>query len=137
MKAETIATSDATWGLPKLMRDEIGDRSADAILGANPFIGLDPTEMLADVARLMARALLRPEMLAQHARQLVSEFGRILAGRSELEPPAGDRRFADPSWRDHPLYRRWMQAYLVSAENLRQVVGVRSLVRRQELTGAV
>ncbi len=118
-----MAISDAAWDLSKLMRDEIGDRSADAILGANPFVGLDPTEMLADVARLMGRALLRPEMLAQHARQFVGEFGRILVGRSELEPAAGDRRFADPSWRDHPLYRRWMQAYLVSSQNLRQVVG--------------
>lgn len=118
-----MAVAEALRDFNKLVRDEIGNRSADAILGANPFVGLDPTEMMAAASRLIGRALLRPELLAERTRKLAGDLGRVAAGNCEVEPAAADRRFADPTWRGHPLYRRWMQAYLVCVQTLHEIVG--------------
>ncbi|TCK21263.1 hypothetical protein [Pseudonocardia endophytica] len=43
---------------------------------------------------------------------LAGETGRVVAGTSEVEPEKGDKRFRDPTWDDHPLYRRLKQEYL-------------------------
>ena len=40
------------------------------------------------------------------------ELLRIALGKSQMAPEKGDKRFADPAWRDNPLYRRAMQTYL-------------------------
>ncbi len=118
--ATAISNSVRELNRPPL--DELGDRSADAILGANPFVGFDAAEMVASASRVVARALQRPDQLAESITRLVVELGKTAVARSEVEPAPGDRRFADPTWFEHPLYRRWMQAYLVCARSLHEVV---------------
>ena len=46
------------------------------------------------------------------SRQLYGEWARVMLGLSEREVPAKDPRFADPAWRDHPMYKRLGQGYL-------------------------
>lgn len=118
-----MATSETAFERNKLPQAEIGDRSVDAILGANPFVCIDPTQILAAASRLVGRALMRPRLLAEQAGKLAGELGRILLGRSEVAPPAGDRRFADFAWQYNPFYRRLMQAYLVSVQGLHEIGG--------------
>ena len=43
---------------------------------------------------------------------------RIGLGKSEVAPQKGDKRFADPAWRDNPLFRTTMQAYLALGSEL-------------------
>ncbi|MCA1844146.1 MAG: poly-beta-hydroxybutyrate polymerase, partial [Actinobacteria bacterium] len=43
---------------------------------------------------------------------LGAESVKIALGRSEVEPPKGDKRFADPTWTENPGYRRVKQGYL-------------------------
>jgi polyhydroxyalkanoate synthase subunit PhaC len=40
------------------------------------------------------------------------ELLRIALGTSEVAPDKRDKRFADPAWRENPLYRMMMQTYL-------------------------
>jgi polyhydroxyalkanoate synthase len=54
--------------------------------------------------------------------RLAREVAGVVAGRSEVSPGKGDRRFADPTWNDNPLYRRLMQAYLATCHAVDEVV---------------
>jgi poly[(R)-3-hydroxyalkanoate] polymerase subunit PhaC len=96
----------------------VGDRAVDAVLGANPFVRVDPTETLTSTGKVAARALGRPGFLWRKARALAGESRAILAGNSGDSVPA-DRRFADPSWQTNPVYRRWLQMYLVLERELK------------------
>jgi len=65
------------------------------------------------VAAALAR---RPTRVANRVGGLGQELARAVAGRSELAPPKGDRRFADPAWRENWLLRRLLQSYLATVE---------------------
>jgi polyhydroxyalkanoate synthase len=54
--------------------------------------------------------------------RLAEELVRITAGRSEVAPTRADRRFADRTWSDNPLYRRVMQGYLAGCRAVDDVV---------------
>ena len=92
-------------------RDQAAEQALGAVLGANPFVRLDPTELLMTAARV-GMAAARPALLARHLRVLGRELAAIAAGRSEVRPHRGDRRFSDTTWTEMPLYRGLMQAYL-------------------------
>jgi polyhydroxyalkanoate synthase len=93
----------------------LADQAADAILGANPFVGIDPLELLGDVLKPVRRLAARPGRVAAEAARIGKELAGIMAGGSEVTPPDDDRRFADPAWQENPLYRRLMQSYLALA----------------------
>jgi polyhydroxyalkanoate synthase len=97
---------------------KVGDRAVDAVLGANPFVRVDPTETLTATGKVAARTLGRPGFLWNKARALAGESRAILAGDGGASA-AADRRFADPSWQANRLYRRWMQLYLVLERELK------------------
>jgi poly[(R)-3-hydroxyalkanoate] polymerase subunit PhaC len=48
----------------------------------------------------------------RHGVSYTGQLASIVTGGSPLQPAKGDRRFADPTFTDHPVYRRVMQAYL-------------------------
>ena len=50
--------------------------------------------------------------LVDRGTALAGDVATALVGRSTIEPAPGDRRFLDPAWSSHPVYRRWGQAYL-------------------------
>jgi polyhydroxyalkanoate synthase subunit PhaC len=99
---------------------EVADRALDAVLGANPFVRIDPTETLAATGKVAARALTRPGLMWRKARGLAAESLALLAGESDTSRP-GDRRFADPSWQTNFFYRRWMRAYLALERELKSL----------------
>jgi poly[(R)-3-hydroxyalkanoate] polymerase subunit PhaC len=96
---------------------EVGDRAVDAVLGANPFIRIDPTETLAATVKAAARALTRPTFLWRKTRALAGEGRTILSGDGDTV--SKERRFADPTWQTNFFYRRWMQAYLILERELK------------------
>jgi poly[(R)-3-hydroxyalkanoate] polymerase subunit PhaC len=97
---------------------ETGDRAIDAVLGANPFVRIDPTEMLAATGKVVARVLTRPEFLVRKARALAAEGREVVVGNGAPSSPR-DKRFADRSWQTSSFYRRWMQAYLILERELK------------------
>ncbi|MDA0164336.1 hypothetical protein OM076_28960 [Solirubrobacter ginsenosidimutans] len=86
--------------------------------------------MLAAFADLAA-----PHALAAESLRSGRELLRIVLGASDVEPPPGDRRFDDPAWTLHPVYRRWAQAYLTwtgALERLAEAPGPGGDWRRSE-----
>jgi polyhydroxyalkanoate synthase subunit PhaC len=60
----------------------------------------------------LAGALAHSPGMAARTGRLARDLSGAVAGRTVATPGRGDARFADPAWRDHPLYRRLGQAYL-------------------------
>src|SRR4051794_17231118 len=65
-------------------------------------------------AKVVAKLATRPDRLARRGAGLAAELARIAAGRSEVAPAKGDRRFKDPAWEGNPAFRRLAQAYLAA-----------------------
>ncbi|MEA2267603.1 MAG: poly[(R)-3-hydroxyalkanoate] polymerase subunit PhaC [Solirubrobacteraceae bacterium] len=72
--------------------------------------------------RAAARLAARPATVARRGLELGAELARVAAGRSELEPPRGDRRFRDPAWNENPAFRRLAQGYLALARTADRLV---------------
>lgn len=69
------------------------------------------------------RALGRtPINLARETANLYREWLAILFGTSAREVPAKDWRFADPAWREQPMYKRLAQGYLAFCDAIDNVV---------------
>jgi polyhydroxyalkanoate synthase len=65
----------------------------------------------------------RNEPLTRRANaRLYGEWLKIMAGQSAREVPAKDWRFADPTWREHPIYKRTAQGYLAFCDAVDKVV---------------
>ncbi len=66
------------------------------------------------MARFGLRLASRPQQVTRRMAGLAKDLGEIAAGRSQIAPPAKDRRFADRAWTANPLLRRLVQAYLAT-----------------------
>ena len=97
---------------PEIQTPEENHPALNAILGANPFVGLDATQVVGTLTTFLTHLASQPATVASRAMQLWLELGQVAAGVSSVAPEAGDKRFADPAWTQHPLYHRMMQAYL-------------------------
>jgi polyhydroxyalkanoate synthase len=80
------------------------------------FLPVGPTLRLAGaVAR-------RPGRAVRQAGSLAGDLGRVVTGSAQIEPPRGDRRFADSAWAESWLFRRLMQAYLALGAALDELI---------------
>jgi len=59
-----------------------------------------------------------PRRVSARAAGLTAELARTAAGRSEVAPAKGDRRFTDPAWERNWLLRRLLQGYLAVGESV-------------------
>ncbi|HVH62499.1 MAG TPA: hypothetical protein VNA65_02755, partial [Candidatus Dormibacteraeota bacterium] len=75
-------------------------------------MGIDPGQLVRDVAKSIAGLATRPSRVVAELRRTGTELGQILAGQSRLAPSDGDKRFADSAWIENPIYNRLMQGYL-------------------------
>jgi polyhydroxyalkanoate synthase len=64
---------------------------------------------------------------ARHGANYASQLASIISGGSPIQPEKGDRRFADPTFADHPVYRRIMQAYLAFCAEVDDAVAAADL----------
>jgi hypothetical protein len=48
----------------------------------------------------------QPRVVASRASTLGGELATIAAGRSNIAPAKGDKRFADPAWAGNPFLKR-------------------------------
>ena len=97
-------------------------KAADAILGANPFVGLDSNQVVEELTNFVSDVLKHPEVLGGQLTKMAVELAKVAAGISEVAPEDSDKRFADPTWSDNPFYRRMMQAYLVCRSTMQSMV---------------
>src|SRR4030088_1566178 len=101
---------------------EMAEEATGAILGANPFAGIDPAGVVSSAGRWLGSLRRQPGQTVGRAANTTLELGKIVVGRSEIAPSKGDRRFADPAWSDHPGFRRTMQSYLLMSSTLQKLV---------------
>ena len=74
----------------------------------------------------------RAAALASSAIRLYGEWAGIMLGMSGREVPSKDSRFADPAWRDNPLYRRLGQGYLAFCDAADTLAGDNKDWRKRE-----
>jgi polyhydroxyalkanoate synthase subunit PhaC len=93
-----------------------------AILGANPFVGFDARQVIETLSLYFGHLASHPASVANRMVQLMLELGQVAAGVSAIEPEPSDKRFADPAWTDHPIFRRTMQTYLAWRQAMHDLV---------------
>lgn len=91
--------------------------NAGAVGGGEVAAAVDPLRL-----RHVIGDLFDPVVLADETPRLVMELGKIAVGRSDVEFSEKDARFADPTWRENPLYRRIGQSYLAWERSVNAVV---------------
>jgi polyhydroxyalkanoate synthase len=64
----------------------------------------------------------QPQTLLRGASGVGRELLRAGLGKSQVVPAKGDKRFADPAWRENPVYRAVMQTYLYLGSGVDGVV---------------
>jgi len=102
----------APVGRDAALEHEAAQNAAEEILGANPLIGIDATEILDAAQRALRLAFGRPKMLLEEHVGLVRQLADVLRGDSAVAPDPKDRRFAHEIWQKSGYYRRLMQAFL-------------------------
>ena len=97
-----------------------------AMLGA--VLGMARRPVAARETVALARRLARhPRRAARPAADLLAEAGRIVAGRSELQPWTSDRRYDDVAWRSNPLFRVLAQGHAAVADALDELLDAAQL----------
>jgi polyhydroxyalkanoate synthase len=109
--------------------------AAEAVLGANPFVGLNLRQVLAAAGRLLTRLGVRPRVVARQLARLAADLVQVAAGRSDLAPARGDKRWADPAWQENPVYRRLQQTYLAVNGAVDRAITEAGLDVKSELRG--
>jgi len=82
--------------------------------------------------KLAYRLASRPFDTSRQTLRTAGELGRVVVGRSQVEPGPRDKRFADPAWSGNPVLHRLCQAYLVSGTALERFVDEADLDWRSE-----
>ena len=82
--------------------------------------------------KLAYRLASRPVDTTKHNVRTAVELGKVVVGRSEVEPSKRDKRFADPAWTGNPVLHRICQAYLVGGSALERLVDDADLDWRSE-----
>ncbi|HEY2930021.1 alpha/beta fold hydrolase [Piscinibacter sp.] len=96
--------------------------ATEGMLGPNPFVGLRVKDLVGSAGQFAGNAARNPMLVIEEEAALARELISVLAGRSELAPAPGDKRFQDEAWKSNPLYRRYAQAYLAWSKALTSLV---------------
>ena len=100
--------------------EDLKRQAMDNTLGLNPVIGIRGKDILSAARTVMIQAIKQPFLSAKHVAHFSLELKNVVLGQSPMEPDAGDRRFADPTWSQNPLYKRYMQTYLAWSKELHE-----------------
>jgi polyhydroxyalkanoate synthase len=98
------------------------DRDDPPILGANPFVGFNPFDVVAAWSRLGQRAGRDPARVAATTARTAGKLLQVAAGKSPITPAAGDKRFTHDAWAHNPVYHRLLQTYLVDRDALLEFI---------------
>jgi polyhydroxyalkanoate synthase len=98
--------------------------AVDAILGANPFVGISALDVLASVGQFMRNVAAHPDEFRSRMSGYLNDLMEVAAGTSEIKPEANDRRFADPAFDENPFFQRLMQSYLAWRAAMHDLVGL-------------
>jgi polyhydroxyalkanoate synthase len=113
-----VSTTDVSHNAKKA-RSHRSDRGSGSVDNDTPAPIANATGTHTENHFSLAPARLKPQRITsaaigtvRHGANYASQLASIVTGGSPIQPEKGDRRFADPAFADHPIYRRIMQAYL-------------------------
>src|SRR5262245_54101388 len=112
--------------------EQLIEHATEGMLGPNPYIGFQPQDIAAALRELAQQAVEHPALLLEQQAALLREFMAIVSGSSKLSAAPGDKRFADPAWRENPVYRMCLQTYLAWTKSVAQFVDQSVLDRRSK-----
>src|SRR5438105_2018619 len=84
----------------------------EAVPAPNPVVAPDARAVVESLGRWVGGLATRPRAAGRRLLTTGAEMGKVAVGRSTVAPAKGDGRFADPTWRENPAYRRLLQGYL-------------------------
>src|SRR5580704_15774363 len=102
----------------ELASDSLSEEAARNTLALNPLIGLRGKDLMDSAVILLKAMVNEPAVAGGEWLTFLSEIGRIGAGQSDRVQPAGDKRFADASWKNSGLHRQLLQSYLAWGDAL-------------------
>ncbi|WP_339411733.1 class II poly(R)-hydroxyalkanoic acid synthase [Pseudomonas sp. EA_35y_Pfl2_R5] len=104
------------------MRDQPAKRALpvrSSVMNAqNAVVGLRGRDLLSTLRGLALQGIKQPIHSARHVAALGGQLGRVLMGDKPFKVNPQDPRFADPTWRDNPIYSRSLQAYMACQKQL-------------------
>jgi polyhydroxyalkanoate synthase len=104
---------------PPVTPEEIA--AAVPIQGANPFVGMTAAQIASAAGRWALALGKHPTVLLSELLTWGSEEAKVMAGISNVTPPAGDKRFADPAW-SNAAWKRIAQSYVVTRKTVLESV---------------
>lgn len=103
-------------------REKIASRSAEAMLGPNPVVGMRARHVLGEGLKALGLLARQPRLTARTGAHLAARMAEVARGVSALAPAPRDRRFKDEAWENEEAYRRWLQAWLAWTETTHEWV---------------
>ena len=114
-------------GAPVSSTSETFESASRNTLALNPLVGIQGRDLV-DSAGILFKALTNePRVAAEQWLSFIGDLGSIMAGKSQRGPKAGDRRFADPVWKDSSLHGSLLKTYLAWGEAVSGFVDKTSL----------
>jgi len=98
------------------------NQAAEEILGANPLIGFDRSEILDGLGRLAKMLALEPGIVVREQLNLARELVGVMTGASRQQPEPKDRRFSHEVWQKNAYYKRLMQGFLAWRESMTKML---------------
>lgn len=102
---------------------ELIDQGTQSLLGPNPFVKLQPRDLLAFLGEVGKHAVQNPRLVLEQQAALARDLVAVFTGKSDLAPVAGDKRFGDEAWTENWLYRTSLQTYLAYSKAVQEFVG--------------
>jgi polyhydroxyalkanoate synthase len=107
--------------------DALSDQAAGNTLALNPLIGLRGKDLMDSAAILLKAIANEPVAAGGQWISFLGELGSIAAGQSQRIQQAGDKRFADATWKNSTAHRGLLQSYLAWGDALNGFIDKTSL----------
>jgi polyhydroxyalkanoate synthase len=121
---QALAAQRQGMGKQAEAHERVAEQSpgANAAFGLLPFAGFPGADLFSAGQRLADQAVKQPPLMLKHYTNFMLDMGRVMSGRSTIEPDAKDKRFTDEAWSNNPFYRMYLQAYLTWQQSLNAFV---------------
>jgi polyhydroxyalkanoate synthase len=107
--------------------DSLSEDAARNTLALNPLVGLRGKDLVDSAAILLKAMVNEPIVAAEQWLGFFGELGKIGADQSNRAQSAGDKRFADPTWKNSAAHRKLLQTYLAWGDALNGFIDKTSL----------
>jgi polyhydroxyalkanoate synthase len=116
---------------PSRDASELASQAAEAATGQNMLSDFRINDLLDTAKLLFAQATKHPAPLTQEYNVFLGELKKVVSGTSDLAPEPGDKRFADPIWKENKLYSTMLQSYLALDSSLKNYAGKAGLEAKE------